>query len=305
MRCLAASIATLLLTAQPARAQWQSGDAEAPPRPHVDEATMSRWQKAIYEPPKSAWLPAPRRSVPTLAAGVVLVSAAAVTALVGMPVEAGSQGSQEGTGARIALGGAALASLAIPLIPFGAQRVGYPHRAPGLMYTGMALTFLGGAAGAAGFATWAGSFPRDPTVLPAVLGLAGAGTLALGIPFWAAGSRRPSDMPLEAPTPERPHANDALVVAGVAGLTLGVAAVLMGAGLVWESSDDPVVCPPEFGCPQQPQRHGDRVGEPMMIAGTVLASAGLLAIVLGAPSDSEPSARLGLHSGGIGLSGSF
>ena len=304
MRCLIAAVATLLLAAPPAQAQW-SGDPEAQPRERMDAAARERWQKAIWEPPKSAWIPAPRRSVPTLAVGVTLVSAAGLTAIIGGLVEANANSSNEGSGARISLGAAALGSLAIPLIPFGAQRIGYPHRAPGLMYSGMALTFIGSAAGAAAFATWASSFPREPTVLPAVLGLAGGGTLALGIPFWAAGSRRPSDMPLEAPTPERPHANDALVAAGVAGLTLGVTAVLMGAGLVWEHSEDQVICPPEFGCPQPPPRHGDRVGEPMMIAGTVVAGAGLVMIALGAPSDSEPSARLGLHPGGIGLSGSF
>ena len=298
-----------------ARAQWRSvgqeppasGDADAanpPPQPepfpYRSRELDRAWERAREEErDQRAWAPAARRSLPTLWAGLSLTIVAAAGGFAG--AFAHGADDNEPTGMRIALGSATLGSLALPLIPFGAQRVGYPHRAPGLMYTGIALTFIGSAAGAASFATWQARATRGPHGVTPALGLAGAGTLALGIPFWAGGSRRPKNLEPELPTPEPPHSHDALVGVGVGAATLGIAGVLVGSGLAFARDDD--FCPLDFGCSNEV--HGKQMGEPMMIAGTALAGAGLVMVAFGAPSDAGPQARVGVHRGGLGLSGTF
>jgi hypothetical protein len=122
-RCLVVGLVAATLAGEPiARAQWQLGEADRPweRRAPADDAALAQWREAVEA---EAWIPDARRSPPTLAVGLTLVSVGAVAALVGSAVEAG--GNSDGQGVRLSMGGAALASLAIPLIPFGAQRVGY------------------------------------------------------------------------------------------------------------------------------------------------------------------------------------
>jgi hypothetical protein len=103
----------------------ENGPAHEPTRPKMDAEANREAVRAIAKP---AWVPGARRSRPIMWAGLTLVAVAAAGGFAG--AFAHGADNDDPIGMRIAFGSATLGSLAIPLVPLGAQRVGYPHRAP-------------------------------------------------------------------------------------------------------------------------------------------------------------------------------
>jgi hypothetical protein len=91
------------------------------------------------------------------------------------------------------------------------------------------------------------------------------------------------------------------VAVGVGGLTVGVAALLVGSGLVF---GDRRATDCRFEC-ELPAPGGESVGAPLMIAGTALAIAGSVMVAFGAQSGGGAKTALRLRGSGLGIDGSF